>query len=224
MRQLLVALVATAALVASQNSAEAVFEKTIIDNFTLPGGGSADTSLDNDTEDVSSVSDVATMRTLGVNTGGLTVPVGVGGDRLSISQAAGVVTEIAYTLSNATFLAVDPVVYLTDVIRTSGAGDLIVRMYVNTGMSESLYDTATYSGAAGGSQDLQFVNLGLSGGTYASIRFEFEPTGGNWSGTADNLVANPEPATMALMGLGVLGGAIGYRRRRKDDAVAPVEA
>lgn len=46
---------------------------------------------------------------------------------------------------------------------------------------------------------------------------------GVFFGAAEQVVANPEPATMALIGVGVLGGAIGYRRRRKEDEVAPVE-
>jgi hypothetical protein len=51
---------------------------------------------------------------------------------------------------------------------------------------------------------LQFENLTESGFAMYSL---------------DRVAATPEPATMALIGLGVLGGAIGYRRRRSDDDV-----
>jgi hypothetical protein len=216
MRQLLVALVATAALFASQNSAQAVFVKFMIDDFEVPEG-EADTSSDGDTEPLSPPnSDVATLRTLGPadQIGGLTVPTGGNGDRLNININSSNVWRIDYDLAMASmgFLQSAPLVIMTDVM---GTGTMTVEMLVDG----NPYDTAVFSGNG----NLSFYNPLAALGSYSEISFLFS-TETTFSGSADDIVANPEPATMALMGLGVLGGAIGYRRRRKDDAVAPVEA
>lgn len=222
MRQLLVAFVAAAALVASQNSAEAVFVKVLIDDFTRPlagdDGGTPDTSNNGEEQPLGPPnSDVATNRALGPDDQpiGLTVPVG-GGSLLGIELDPAYPSgwRIDYTLaaSAASFLATDPVVFLTGV---TGTGDMTVAMLVDG----NLYDTAVFSGDG----DLSFYNATAAMNPYDVISFVFTTENG-FSGTAESVVANPEPATMALMGLGVLGGAIGYRRRRKDDEVAPVDA
>lgn len=40
-----------------------------------------------------------------------------------------------------------------------------------------------------------------------------------FTGTGSAVVANPEPATMALLGIGMIGGGLFYRRRRRSQTV-----
>jgi hypothetical protein len=233
MRQILVALVAAAALVASQNSAQAVFEKVVIDNFTdpatIPGaqkstpGGNTYGPLN------SSASDVAPMRTLdGRAEGGLTPAALVAGaGSLQIALNPGESAYLIYTqIADAALLANNPVLFLTSLTSSQG-----------TAVGASLLIEAFYDGnpfgspviyvAGSGAQDIQFADLNAGMITSdLTFRFTGDPLGTDdvFAGTLNNVVANPEPATMALMGLGVLGGAIGYRRRRKEDETAPAEA
>src|SRR5690606_32362838 len=120
--------------------------------------------------------------------------------------------------SNMMFPVANPLIFLTDVAGASGS--MMVEAFFG---ATSL---GTRSVVAGPAQDLSWFVSPTDAMTGADeLRFEFTAgAGGFFGGSAQDVVANPEPATMALMGLGVLGGAIGYRRRRKDDEVVPVEA
>jgi hypothetical protein len=232
MRQIFVALVAAAALIASQNSAQAVFEKVVIDNFTDPAtipaaqkstiGAPAYGPLNG------SASDIAPMRTLeGRAEGGLTPAALVAGaGSLQIALNPDEPAYLIYTqIADAALLANNPVLFLTSLVSSQGtaAGASL--------LIEAFYDGIEFGSpviyvAGSGAQDINFTDL--SAGMITSnltFRFTGDPlgTGDTFSGTLNNVVANPEPATMALMGLGVLGGAIGYRRRRKDDGGAPAD-
>jgi hypothetical protein len=234
MRQLLVALVATAALVASQNSAEAVFEKVIIDDFTdpltqnhsgTPGTpNSWDTRASGSTsgnpQSISTGTDVAEDRGLSAANPPTIV---AGNDLLSITYVnqnaqAGIdwdvngydfVNELNIVIAGITSsLPFNSMLGIT-LWQDNVAVDSTIVAF-SPGQTRNISLTAiagptTYMG-------LTFQNLTDNDGLFLA----------NYS--IDKVVANPEPATMALMGLGVLGGAIGYRRRRKDDEVVPVEA
>lgn len=225
MRQLLVAFVAAAALVASQNSAQAVFEKVIIDNFDLPQSppGSLQVSAPDPGTDQALSGVLASNRNLTAANGAMTaggpiMPPNAGELQLNIQSGQQAVLTLALAPANQMFPVFDPLIFLTDVAGASGS--MIVEAFFG---GTSL---GTHFVAAGNAQDLSwFVSPLVAQAGADELSFVFTAGEiGFFGGSVQDVVANPEPATMALMGLGVLGGAIGYRRRRKDDAVAPVEA
>jgi hypothetical protein len=234
MRQLLVAFVAAAALFASQNSAEAVFEKVIIDDFTDPlaqnHSGTPGTPNSWDTrasgltsgnvQTISTGTDVAEDRGLSA----ANPPTIVAGNNLlgityvNPNAQAGIdwdvngydfVNELSIVIAGITsslpFNSMVAVTLWQDDVAVDSTNVSFAPGQTRDILLTAVAGPTTYMG-------LTFQNLTNNDGLFLA----------NYS--IDKVVANPEPATMALMGLGVLGGAMGYRRRRKDDEVAPVEA
>src|SRR5690606_8932180 len=109
MRQLLVAFVAAAALVASQNSAQAVFVQEVIDDFVIPGPPPQTSSTPIGTLENLSAPSIADSRTLtgrAPGTNGVTDPgaltVGspaMGSPFLSLSLDPGESAEMAYAFA-----------------------------------------------------------------------------------------------------------------------------
>lgn len=224
MKKLLSLSVVAILVAASQNSAQAVLVNVLIDNFDAPAAPLQASAPGGATLMPLAPGVIADSRTL---TGAAAPPAltagstgGPGTGDMEVNLAANTSATLSYALSGANmmFAVANPTIFLTDV---SGAfGSMTVEAFF--GMTS----LGTRNVAAGPVQDLMWVvQPGDAALGTNQLSFVFTSgEGGFFGGTTRNVVANPEPATMALMGLGVLGGAIGYRRRRKDSEVVPSSA
>jgi hypothetical protein len=227
MRQFFVGLVAAAALVASQNSAQAVLVKVLIDDFDAPPASTHGSTPGGTPFSPLTGSSLAETRTLyGRAVDGL-VPAALtaGSGELNIALAANESATLRYDFADAPGKGLydefaDPVLILTGLTMTSGSplSSLMISVVDNFGF----YTSGTYFASQG------TTDFSLAGpfpiSPVSFLEFTFTAGAEGFIGETQGVVANPEPATMALMGLGVVGGAIGYRRRRKEDEVAPSEA
>lgn len=211
MTRLLIACVATAAAFGLQNRAEAILVNVLVDDFSVPVPQQI--SAPGGTMEALPMSVMATQRTLDASIGALAA----GNGNLNLTMLPGSVGTMTLLLSDAAFAATNPVLHLTGF---SGVGQVAVEAFYGA----SSLGTVAYS-TPQGVTDLSWFIPGAPPAPEGQIAFVFTAGGaGFFGGSADSVVANPEPATMALMGLGVLGGAIGYRRRRRDDEVVPTTA
>lgn len=94
------------------------------------------------------------------------------------------------------------------------SGSLSIRTFTpqtSTGVNLNLFGTfASVGGAFPGSIDLASV----TGGTFI-VTEAFSPQAFGYSGRFDRVVAVPEPASLALLAAGVLGGVLAARRRSR---------
>lgn len=97
-----------------------------------------------------------------------------------------------------------------------GPGSLSIRTFTpqtSTGVNLNLFGTFD---SVGGAFPASIDRASVTGGTF-TVTEAFSPQAFGYSGSFDRVVAVPEPASLALLAAGVLGGVLAVRRRSRFD-------
>lgn len=237
MKRILIVAVAIAATAGMQSTADAVLVKVLIDDFDVPPAATqASTPGGTTVGPPLGPGGIATSRTLtgrAPGTDGVFDPgalvAGAGELAIALGPGETALMELAIDPSGAAFEFLNPHIIFTALTASafvSPTANLRITILDDVDiMMATVYDSKIFV-ASSGPRDVGFLNPIPNLTSKLYVVFEGDPnmTGEVFRGTTASLVANPEPATMALIGLGVLGGALGYRRRRKDDEVIPASA
>lgn len=225
-------LAVAAVLAASQNEACAVFETVVVDDFSNPttpthsgttgtpnawstraSGGTSGTL--HNLSGMNPGSDIALDRGLSANPGAeMPTAMVAGGGMLNMTYtASGQMTGMDWDVNGFDFGNLGLV--LSGLTNSLPFNSMLGITLFQDGVA---VDSTTVSFTGLQSQDISLTPV--AGPTdFLGLQFENLTASGFSQYSLNQVAATPEPATMALIGIGVLGGAIGYRRRRRDDDV-----
>jgi hypothetical protein len=226
-------LAAAAVLVAFQNPASAVFEKVLIDDFSNPtaathsgtpgspdpwstrASGGMSGTVYNLSSGMNPGTDIALDRGLSANPGAAMPTAMVAGSGMlsATFTATGQMTGLDWNVNGYDFANLS--IVLSGLTNNLPFNTLLGITLFQDGVA---VDSTTVSFTGLQSQDV-FLTPTSGATDFLGLQFENLTSTGFAVYSLDEVAATPEPATMALIGIGVLGGAIGYRRRRSEDDV-----
>jgi hypothetical protein len=227
-----IALAVAAVVATSQSPAFAVFEVTV-DDFSNPttathsgtpgspnpwstrASGGMSGTVYNLSSAMNPGSDIALDRGLSANPGAETPTAMVaGGGMLGMTYlASGQMTGLDWNINGYDFANMS--IVLAGLTNSLPFNAMLGITLFQDGVA---VDSTTVSFTALQTQDV-FLTPTSGPTNFLGLQFENLTPSGFAMYSLDEVAATPEPATMALIGIGVLGGAIGYRRRRSDDEV-----